>query len=92
MLKNTDITYKIDGTYIILAEKAAEKRVAAVSYTHLDVYKRQIQRIGFRKALHKLWFGLGYSDQVRMAHRDFAPRWGYMLSTAYTFNLSLIHI
>lgn len=24
VLKNTDITYKIDGTYIILAEKAAE--------------------------------------------------------------------
>ena len=41
-----------------------------------------IQRIGFRKGLHKLSFGLGYSDQVRMAHRDFAPRWGYMLSTA----------
>ena len=34
-----------------------------------------IQRIGFRKGLHKLSFGLGYSDQVRMAHRDFAPRW-----------------
>ena len=28
VLKNTDITYKIDGTYIILAEKAAEKPVA----------------------------------------------------------------
>ena len=35
-----------------------------------------IQRIGFRKGLHKLSFGLGYSDQVRMAHRDFAPRVG----------------
>ena len=50
-----------------------------------------IQRIGFRKGLHKLSFGLGYSDQVRMAHRDFAPRWGYMLSTAYTFNPANTH-
>lgn len=31
VLKNTDITYKIDGTYIILAEKAAEKPVADLS-------------------------------------------------------------
>lgn len=46
------------------------------------------QRIGFRKGLHKLSFGLGWSDQVRMAHRDIAPRWGYTLSTAYTFNPS----
>ena len=50
-----------------------------------------IQRIGFRKGLHKLSFGLGYSDQVRMAHRDFAPRWGYTLSTLYTFNPANVH-
>lgn len=45
-----------------------------------------IERIGFRKGLHKLSVGLGYSDQVRLAHRDFAPRWGYVVSTGYTFN------
>ncbi|WP_295935641.1 hypothetical protein [uncultured Alistipes sp.] len=45
-----------------------------------------IQRIGFREGLHKVSFGIGYSDQVRMAHRDIAPRWGYMLSANYTFN------
>lgn len=50
-----------------------------------------IQRIGFRKGLHKLSFGLGYSDQVRMAHRDIAPRWGYTLSTLYTFNPANVH-
>lgn len=50
-----------------------------------------IQRIGFREGLHKLSFGLGYSDQVRMAHRDFAPRWGYTLSTLYTFNPANVH-
>lgn len=50
-----------------------------------------IQRIGFRRGLHKLSFGLGYSDQVRMAHRDIAPRWGYTLSTSYTFNPANTH-
>ena len=45
-----------------------------------------IQHIGFRKGLHKLAFGAGFSDQVRLAHRDFAPRWGYTVSTSYTFN------
>ena len=47
-----------------------------------------IQRIGFRKGLHKLSFGAAFADHVRMAHRDFAPRWGYTLSAAYTFNPS----
>lgn len=45
-----------------------------------------IGEIGFRKGLHKLTFGVGYSDQVRMAYRDLAPRWGYTLSTLYTVN------
>lgn len=48
-------------------------------------------RIGFKQGLHKLAFGIGYSDQVRMAHRDIAPRWGYTLSTSYTFNPSNAH-
>ncbi|MDE6624675.1 MAG: DUF2268 domain-containing protein [Alistipes sp.] len=47
-----------------------------------------IQRIGFRKGLHKLAFGAGFSDQVRLAHRDFAPRWGYTVAANYTFNPS----
>ena len=50
-----------------------------------------IQYIGFRKGLHKLSFGAGFSDQVRMAHRDFAPRWGYTLSANYTFNPANSH-
>ena len=45
-----------------------------------------IRHIGFRKGLHQVAFGVGFSDQVRMAHRDIAPRWGYTLSTNYTFN------
>ena len=49
------------------------------------------QHIGFRKGLHKLSFGVGFSDQVRMSHSDFAPRWGYTLSTNYTFNPANSH-
>ena len=45
-----------------------------------------IQHIGFRKGLHQVSFGVGLSDQVRMAHRDIAPRWGYTLLANYTFN------
>lgn len=45
-----------------------------------------VQHIGFKRGLHKLSFGVGFSDRVRMAHRDFAPRWGYTLSAAYTLN------
>lgn len=50
-----------------------------------------IRRIGFRRGLHKVAFGVGFSDQVRMAHRDIAPRWGYTLSTSYTFNPANTH-
>lgn len=50
-----------------------------------------IQRIGFNRGLHKVSFGAGFSDRVRMAHRDIAPRWGYTLSTAYTFNPANTH-
>ncbi len=47
-----------------------------------------IGEIGFRKGLHKLSFGAQWSDQVQMAHRDFAPRWGYVARAGYTFNPS----
>ena len=50
-----------------------------------------IQRIGFREGLHKVSFSAGFSDQVRMSHRDIAPRWGYTLSTGYTFNPANTH-
>ena len=50
-----------------------------------------IQRVGFREGLHKVSFGAGFSDQVRMAHRDIAPRWGYTFSANYTFNPENTH-
>lgn len=47
-----------------------------------------LEHIGFHEGLHKLSFSVGFSDQVRLAHRDFAPRWGYSVSAGYTFNPS----
>lgn len=47
-----------------------------------------LEHIGFHEGLHKLAFSVGFSDQVRLAHRDFAPRWGYTFSAGYTFNPS----
>lgn len=45
-----------------------------------------IRDIGFREGLHKIAVGATWSDQVRLAHRDLAPRWGYTLGATYTFN------
>jgi len=47
-----------------------------------------LEHVGFYEGLHKLAFSVGFTDQVRLAHRDFAPRWGYSLSVGYTFNPS----
>ncbi len=38
-----------------------------------------LDQIGYRSGLHKLTAGIAFSDQVRLAHRDFAPRFGYRL-------------
>jgi len=45
-----------------------------------------LQHIGFSKGLHKISVGAGFSDQVRLAHRDFLPRWGYSIYANYAFN------
>ncbi len=49
-------------------------------------YITNIREVGFREGLHKLSFGAALTDQVQLAHRDFAPRWGYTLSAAWTCN------
>ncbi len=54
----------------------------AVWYSGVNINRH----IGFKEGLHKLSLGIGFTDQVRMAHRDFAPRWGYNVSTTYTLN------
>ena len=45
-----------------------------------------IRRIGYKKGLHTLQFGLGYQDMVQLAHRDFAPRTGMVLNLLYAIN------
>lgn len=47
---------------------------------------RNLEQIGFDRGLHKLAFGIGWSDAVRMAHRDIAPRWSYTLQADYVLN------
>ena len=45
-----------------------------------------IKTIGYSEGVHQLSFGVGFSDQVRMAHRDFLPPWAIVLSASYTLN------
>ena len=42
--------------------------------------------VGYSEGVHQLSFGVGFSDQVRMAYRDFLPPWAVTLSTSYTLN------
>ncbi len=42
--------------------------------------------VGYMEGLHKLQFTAGFSDQVRMAPREFLPRWGYQVVLDYSFN------
>lgn len=45
-----------------------------------------LDEIGYRGGLHKLTFGIGFTDQVRMAYRDFAPRFGWTLQASCSLN------
>ena len=42
--------------------------------------------IGYKEGVHLVQTGIGFQDQVRLAHKDFLPRWGYILSVNYAFN------
>ena len=45
-----------------------------------------IGELGFTTGLNKVTFGVQFSDQVRLAHRDFLPRWGYHLQALYALD------
>ncbi len=45
-----------------------------------------IVKIGYKEGVHLLQFGAGFQDQVRMAHKDFLPRWGQVFSMNYALN------
>ena len=42
--------------------------------------------IGYSEGLHLLQGGIGFQDQVALAHKDFLPRFGYLLSANYALN------
>ena len=45
-----------------------------------------IAKIGYKEGVHLLQFGVGFQDQVRLAHKDFLPRWGQVFSMNYALN------
>ena len=45
-----------------------------------------VATIGYKQGLHLTQFNLTYQDFVRLAHRDFAPRWGFTASVSYATN------
>lgn len=45
-----------------------------------------IDEIGYRDGLHRLLFGVSYFDQVRMAYRDFLPRFGWTVQANCSMN------
>ncbi|MBQ5647802.1 MAG: hypothetical protein IIV16_01615 [Alistipes sp.] len=45
-----------------------------------------IAKIGYKEGVHLLQFGAGYQDMVRLAHKDFLPRWGQVISVNYALN------
>ena len=63
-------------------------RVADLSAIERDSEGRiaNIEQIGYRDGLHKLVFGVSLSDQVRMAHRDFLPRFAWQLLANWSVN------
>ena len=45
-----------------------------------------LAKIGYSEGLHLLQAGIGFQDMVALAHRDFLPRFGYVLSANYALN------
>ena len=45
-----------------------------------------VATIGYKEGLHLTSFTLGFQDLVRLAHRDFAPRWGVVAQATYAIN------
>ena len=45
-----------------------------------------VAKIGYSEGVHLLQFGVGYQSMVRMAHKDFLPRQGCVVSFNYALN------
>ena len=63
--------------------------VAKIDRLSIEVGKgnvSNIAKIGYNEGVHLLQFGAGFQDQVRLAHKDFLPRWGQIISINYALN------
>ena len=63
--------------------------VAKVDKLSMEIGKghvSNIAKVGYKEGVHLLQFGAGFQDQVRMAHKDFLPRWGQVFSVNYALN------
>ena len=63
--------------------------VAKIDRLSIEVGKgnvSNIAKIGYNEGVHLLQFGAGFQDQVRLAHKDFLPRWGQIISVNYALN------
>ena len=64
-------------------------KVAKVDRLSVEIGKgsvNNIAKIGYKEGVHLLQFGCGYQDMVQLAHKDFLPRWGQVLSLNYALN------
>ena len=63
--------------------------VAKVDRLSVEIGKGSVSNIatiGYKEGVHLLQFGVGYQDVVRLAHKDFQPRWGQVISLNYALN------
>ena len=63
--------------------------VAKVDKLSIDIGRgtvSNIAKVGYKEGVHLLQFGAGYQDMVRLAHKDFMPRWGQVFSVNYALN------
>lgn len=66
----------------------SNSKVADLSAIHRNEQGEidNIDEIGYRDGLHQLSFGVSYFDQVRMAYRDFLPRFGWQVLANCSLN------
>ena len=57
-----------------------------INFDIADGSVSNLAKIGYKEGLHLLQFGFGYQDVVQLAHKDFLPKWGQVLSLNYALN------
>ena len=61
-------------------------KVDKLSLNIKDGVVSNLAKIGYKEGVHLLQFGAGYQDVVRLAHKDFQPRWGQVVSVNFALN------